>query len=111
MDEKIKVKIYTRKQRGIDGYLTGYIELFDKHWNLSLSEVEECFKRKKYYFSDATGNFGQVRKQTKSLQVLGYRLPETKVKSLNRKYVECTRNFSQLFIRGEQIVTIIKLDK
>lgn len=111
MDEKVKVKIYTRKQRGIDGYLTGYIELFDKHWNLSLSDVEECFKRKKYYFSLATGTFGQPRKQVKTLKALGYNLPETKVKSLNRKYVECTRKFSQLFIRGEQIVTIIKLDK
>lgn len=40
------------------------------------------------------------------LKLLGIEIPEIKVKSLNRKYVECTRHVSQLVIRGEQIAII-----
>lgn len=57
MTDRKRVKIYTRKEHGILGYITGFIESFDKHWNIVLSDVYEVWKRKKIHFCD-TANYG-----------------------------------------------------
>lgn len=41
------------------------------------------------------------------LKELNINIPVIKVKSLNRKYVECTRHVPQLLIRGDQIAVIL----
>lgn len=35
----------TRNEHGIHGRLEGYVVLFDKHWNLAMSDVTEVFYR------------------------------------------------------------------
>lgn len=40
-----RVRVVTRDACGVHGRLEGYVELFDKHWNLALSDVTEVFYR------------------------------------------------------------------
>lgn len=47
MAEKTRIKIWTRNEKGFRGLLTGFVEAFDKHWNLALRDVDEQFVRKK----------------------------------------------------------------
>lgn len=53
-----RVKVYTRNANGIVGHLTGRIEMFDKHWNMALTDVHEVWKRRKALQSD-TAQFGE----------------------------------------------------
>lgn len=101
-------QINTRRKDGILGYITGILETFDKHWNIALSDVYEVYRRRKIHLCD-TAEMGQAKDCTDRLKALGLKIPEIKVKSLNRKYVECSRYIPQLLIRGEQIA-IITLD-
>lgn len=112
----------------INGYVTGVIEAFDKHWNIVLSNVYEVWKRKKFHYcpkaviqpprppplqrsNDADNNDGNDDELhaecMQRLKMLNIAAPTVAVKSLNRKLVECSRNVPKLLIRGEQIATII----
>lgn len=110
MDDRVRVKIYTRKQHGIRGTLTGYIEAFDKHWNIALTNVSEIWKRRKKYFSENKVLFGNTitsELALAKLKAMGIEIPKlSDIKSLNRKYVECSRHVDQLLIRGEQIALV-----
>lgn len=100
--------------------MTGFIEAFDKHWNIVLIDVFEMWKRKKYHYSskavipndDNNGSDDKAQLETclQRLRCLNITIPALNVKSINRKQVECSRNISKLLIRGEQIAIII-LDK
>ncbi|XP_043214777.1 U7 snRNA-associated Sm-like protein LSm11 [Amphibalanus amphitrite] len=46
MDQRVKVKVYTRNFGRVRGVLTGYIVAFDKHWNLCLEDVDEVYQKK-----------------------------------------------------------------
>jgi small nuclear ribonucleoprotein (snRNP)-like protein len=105
-----RVKVFTRKKTGIRGFVTGYIELFDKHFNIALTDCFEKWKRRKYCFSENKVSHGEPQDCSEMLAKLGISLPETEVKSLNRKYVEISRKVPQLLIRGEQVV-LITLDQ
>lgn len=41
------------------------------------------------------------------LKQLKIQFPTVLVKSLNRKYVECTRQVPQLMVRGEQVAVVM----
>jgi small nuclear ribonucleoprotein (snRNP)-like protein len=104
---RTKVKVYVRKEHGIRGYVTGYIEAFDKHYNLALSECIETWKRRKFKFSEAKiVHSNPAEDCSKILKEMNIEVPAISVKSLNRKYVECTREMGQLMIRGENVVLI-----
>jgi len=60
MKERRRIKIWTRKEDGIRGYLTGFVEAFDKHWNLALRDVDEVFYRKKKLKSIPQGEVSSV---------------------------------------------------
>ncbi|XP_066151397.1 U7 snRNA-associated Sm-like protein LSm11 isoform X2 [Euwallacea fornicatus] len=45
MEEKTRIKIVTRNEKGVRGYCNAYLLAFDKHWNLVLGEVEEVWMR------------------------------------------------------------------
>ncbi|KAG4079855.1 hypothetical protein HA402_014986 [Bradysia odoriphaga] len=105
MAERKRVKIYTRKEHGIRGDVTGFIESFDKHWNIVLSDVCEVWTRKKINFCDAAD--GSPEDCSRKLKQLKLQFPTVHVKSLNRKYVQCTRNVPQLMVRGEQVALVM----
>jgi small nuclear ribonucleoprotein (snRNP)-like protein len=101
------VKVYIRKEHGIRGYIIGQLVFFDKHYNLALIECTETWKRRKYKFSDSNIPFPNPPQDcSKLLASMGIEVPQISVKSLNRKYVECTRKLNQIMIRGEDVILI-----
>ncbi|KAK3928845.1 U7 snRNA-associated Sm-like protein LSm11 [Frankliniella fusca] len=64
-------QVVTRDAQGVHGRLEGYVVLFDKHWNLAMSDVTEVFyrstpRRAKDYFPADAG----VREVTNNLSEL-----------------------------------------
>ncbi|XP_058828515.1 U7 snRNA-associated Sm-like protein LSm11 [Topomyia yanbarensis] len=107
MRERVRVKVYTRKEKGIRGYATGYVEIFDKHWNMALTDVFESWKRRKYSYSqNNVCALGEPQDCSDMLRKMGISVPEVSVKSVNRKYVICTRKVPKMLIRGEQVVLV-----
>lgn len=47
MKFKRRVKVWTRGVTGIRGCLTGFVQAFDRHWNLALWDVHEIFQRRR----------------------------------------------------------------
>lgn len=104
---RTRVKIYTRKQHGVRGHLTGFIVAFDKHCNIALVDCIENYQRRKFNFSESkVPLLGKPEDCTALLASWGLKAPEISVKSLDRKHVQCTRKFSQLVIRGEEVVLV-----
>lgn len=92
---------------GIRGFLTGFIEAFDKHYNIALVDCIEVWKRRKYKFSDNNVSLlGPPQDCSKLLKSMGIAVPEISTKSINRKVVECTRKFPQLMVRGEDVILV-----
>lgn len=101
----------------INGHATGFIEMLDKHWNIVLTDVHEVWHRKKFHYcpkaimqSDADNDDADDQQMTvcmQRLKMLNITIPSVKVKSINRRQVECSRNVPKLLIRGEQIAIII----
>lgn len=114
MDDRARVRIYTRKEHGIRGTVTGYIEAFDKHWNVAVTDCEEQWRRRKVCVSESKivcGNALPKDVALRKLERMGIKPPEmSSVKSVNRKYVELTRKVPQLLVRGEQVVLIVRLE-
>ncbi|KOX79387.1 U7 snRNA-associated Sm-like protein LSm11 [Melipona quadrifasciata] len=46
MENRTRVKVYTRNARGIRGHVEAYVAAFDKHWNLALEDCFEVWTRK-----------------------------------------------------------------
>lgn len=76
-----------------------------------LIDVHEIWRRRKIHLCDtsAPSNNQKGDNAENRLKSLGIKIPVVKVKSLNRKYVECSRYVPQLMIRGEHIA-IVTLD-
>lgn len=103
---RTRVKIYIRKEHGIRGFITGYIELFDKHFNILLSDCVEVWRRRKYKFSDNNVIMGPPEDCSELLKSMGIEVPKISTKSIDRKKVECTRKIPQLMLRGEEVVLV-----
>ena len=83
--EQRKVKIYIRRLNGIKGTCEGYLEAFDRHFNVVLSDVNEDFLMfDKYELVPSSG-----------------KRPRKKVILTPRK-----RYFKRLFIRGDNVIMI-----
>ncbi|KAL9701630.1 hypothetical protein quinque_005071 [Culex quinquefasciatus] len=96
-----------RRRKGVRGFVTGFIEVFDKHWNLALSDVFESWKRRKYRYSEnKRAGLGKPQDCSELLRKMGISVPETAVKSVDRKYVMCSRRVPKLIVRGEQVVLV-----
>ncbi|XP_055528906.1 U7 snRNA-associated Sm-like protein LSm11 [Wyeomyia smithii] len=107
MEKRVRVKVYTRKQKGVRGYVTGFVEIFDKQWNMALTDVFESWKRRKYRYSqNKVCALGEPTDCSEQLRKMGIRVPDVSVKAIDRKYVQCTRRVPQIMIRGEQVVLV-----
>jgi small nuclear ribonucleoprotein (snRNP)-like protein len=94
----------------VRGYVTGFVEAFDHHFNIGLRDVYEVYKRRKYAFSEnKVGHLGEPKDCSALLKRMGIDLPKVeKAQSLNRKYVEISRKCENMLIRGEQVVLVTK---
>ncbi|XP_017839913.2 U7 snRNA-associated Sm-like protein LSm11 [Drosophila busckii] len=102
-----RVRVYQRNERGIRGSLEGDLVAFDKQWNLLLKNVIETWQRRKYKYSEQKICDPAVEADCHArLRALGITLPTVKVKSLNRKNVQLTREIPSVMIRGEHVVLI-----
>lgn len=101
------VKVIIRKEHGIKGYVEGVLRMFDRHWNLLLTNVEECLEQRKYKYIDNKMICLQPAQDCcYILSQLGINLTKQTVKSLGRKRVEIRRHLPQVFLRGEHVVLV-----
>lgn len=101
-----RVRVYIRKEHGIKGHVTGIIELFDKHLNLALSDCIESYQRRKYDYMENKTIIGVPEDCSNLIARMGFKGSMPVAKSIDRKHVQCVRNFKRLCIRGEHVVLI-----
>lgn len=107
MDTKARVRIYVRKQHGIRGYVSGVIEMFDRHWNLAISDVCESWRRRKYRCMVIPGpQLDTPQDCSERLRQLGISLPAVETRIADKKHLICTRKVPQMLVLGEQIVLV-----
>ncbi|XP_050076278.1 U7 snRNA-associated Sm-like protein LSm11 [Anopheles maculipalpis] len=109
MQERRRVRVHIRKQKGIRGHVSGVIELFDKHWNIAISDVCETYTRRKYRYSENNLHPDSIVAPTdcsERLRRLGIVLAKTTVRSEGKKNVIITRKLPQLLIHGIQVVLV-----
>ena len=95
-ERRERVTIVTRHSRGVRGVATAYVEAFDKFANMILTDVEETYtvrvmrvvERERTGTTDVVG--GHSRTQTRCAPKLERR----------------ARRLQQIFVRGEQIVSV-----
>lgn len=109
-----RIKVFMRNASGICGHMTGNLEMFDKHWNVALRDVDEVWKRRKAFQCD-TADYDAASDDRSApttdcdrrMRDLRLRFAAVTVRSLNRKYVECSRRLPRAMIRGEQVALIV----
>uniref|UniRef100_A0A1A9WNC6 Sm domain-containing protein n=1 Tax=Glossina brevipalpis TaxID=37001 RepID=A0A1A9WNC6_9MUSC len=107
---KYKVRVIVRKEHGIRGYVIGFLQYFDRHWNLLLTEVVECYQQRKFKYAEQNMPLLDASEDcSQRLRRIGIMLPLQNVKSLSRKTVEIKRHLPQLLLRGEHVV-LVQLD-
>ncbi|XP_041773235.1 U7 snRNA-associated Sm-like protein LSm11 [Anopheles merus] len=110
MEDRNRVRVSIRKQKGVRGHVSGVLELFDKHWNLALSDVCETWTRRKYRYSENRQHPDSMeapRDCSERLRRLGIVLPELKVRPADgKKNVIITRKVPQLLVKGEMVVLV-----
>ncbi|XP_075226794.1 U6 snRNA-associated Sm-like protein LSm11 [Lycorma delicatula] len=111
MELRRRVKIITRRAHQIRGFCEGFVEAFDKHWNLAVSDVREVWSRKKSNRCN-TSEYGQElsKEQCERMRrLVGIRVPNIVKHKITRKREDCERFVSKLFLRGEHVVCVILL--
>lgn len=104
---KTRVKIYVRKEHGVRGFISGFIEVFDKHLNIALVDCIEQWKRRKYKFSEnKVALLGEPKDCSELLARMGIEIPKITTKSIDRKNVQCTRRLPHMMVRGEEVILI-----
>lgn len=101
--EHLRIRVIIRKRHFIRGSMEGRLIIFDKHWNLILSDVTETWERRKNKFGQNKW-WGYSENCQSRLQKFG--IPRD-IKSLNRKNIEVTRKLPLVLVRGEHIVSVV----
>ncbi|XP_011506569.1 PREDICTED: U7 snRNA-associated Sm-like protein LSm11 [Ceratosolen solmsi marchali] len=104
MENKIRVKVYTRNANGLRGHVEAYVAAFDRHWNLALEDCLELWSRKIKRKAPALGIPVSEMKYTID------HTTKTIVKESNGKLETLERHVPQLLLRGEQVALIVKID-
>lgn len=104
MEEKIRVRVYTRNERGIRGHVEAYVAAFDKYWNLALEDCFEVWSRKVKRKAPALGA-DAVRVEPAENDV-----PRAVLKKIEGKTETLERHVPQMLLRGEQVAIIVKIN-
>ncbi|XP_051167212.1 U7 snRNA-associated Sm-like protein LSm11 [Leptopilina boulardi] len=102
MENKVRVKVYTRNAQGIRGFIEAYVVAFDKHWNLALEDCFEVWSRKKKRKAPALGPTNSVEKDES--------IPKVIIQKTTKKMETLERHVPQLLLRGEQVAIIVKMN-
>lgn len=115
LTDRTRVKVLVRKNHGIRGSATGILRLFDRHWNLILTDVEEVYQRKKLrYGNDVCAAAGTTTEEMalSRLRELGLQHPlrGAIVSSVakKKKLVEVKRRHPLLFLKGDQVAVVFQ---
>lgn len=109
--ERARVKVLVRKSHGIRGSVTGTLRLFDRHWNLVLTEVEEEFQRRKCrYATELCADTATEKAALQRLKDLGlaHPLQGGQVRSVRKKWVEVKKKHGLLLVKGDQVAVVMK---
>lgn len=110
MKSQQRIRIAIRRRNGIRGHVTGVVDAFDVHWNITLKDAVEIYNRLKVPYTKSKTVIGcESSDMSPRLKELGIELPLVTVKNLGKKHVQCTRKIPQILIRGE-IICMISLD-
>ncbi|CAD1479680.1 unnamed protein product, partial [Heterotrigona itama] len=103
MENRTRVKVYTRNARGIRGHVEAYVAAFDKHWNLALEDCFEVWTRKVKRKAPALGTPSDVKTKEDAA-------PKAVVRKIEGKKETLERHVPQMLLRGEQVAIIIKIN-
>nr|CAH7728038.1 unnamed protein product [Callosobruchus chinensis] len=103
IEEKKKIKVYTRNEKGVRGYCVAHLLAFDKHWNLMLENVEEHWTRKKRKKVPALDTIELSKKARSKIRPPPITLTEHET---DKTLENCSREVFQLMMRGEHVVLI-----
>lgn len=108
-----RVRVTVRRKLGVKGYLEGYLQAFDSHWNLLLTDVVESYSKRKNTFTEQNVVFhnSEAKDCFRRLRSLGIPTPKETANNVNRKTVKITRNVAQLVLRGEHVIMIRTADE
>ncbi|XP_024878070.1 U7 snRNA-associated Sm-like protein LSm11 [Temnothorax curvispinosus] len=104
MEEKIRVRVYTRNAHGIRGHVEAYVAAFDKYWNLALEDCFEVWSRKVKRKAPALGADAVKVEPTEN------DVPRTVVKKIEGRTETLERHVPQMLLRGEQVAIIVKIN-
>ncbi|KYM82385.1 U7 snRNA-associated Sm-like protein LSm11, partial [Atta colombica] len=104
MENKIRVRVYTRNAYGIRGHVEAYVVAFDKFWNLALEDCFEVWSRKIKRKAPAVGpDAVRVEPAEKDISKMIVKKIEGKMETLER-------HVPQMLLRGEQVAIIVKIN-
>ncbi|XP_017886020.1 U7 snRNA-associated Sm-like protein LSm11 [Ceratina calcarata] len=103
MENRTRVKVYTRNARGIRGHVEAYVAAFDKHWNLALEDCFEVWTRKFKRKAPALG-------APIGTDAMEDTAPKAVVKKIEGKRETLERHVPQMLLRGEQVAIIVKIN-
>ncbi|XP_061928265.1 uncharacterized protein LOC107997068 isoform X2 [Apis cerana] len=104
MENRTRIKVYTRNARGIRGHVEAYVAAFDKHWNLALEDCFEIWTRKVKRKAPALGMPSGARTMDEETA------PKVIVKKIEGKMETLERHVPQMLLRGEQVAIIVKIN-
>ncbi|XP_011265617.1 U7 snRNA-associated Sm-like protein LSm11 [Camponotus floridanus] len=102
MENKIRIRVYTRNARGIRGHVEAYVVAFDKHWNLALEDCYEVWSRKVKRKAPVLGADAVKVEAANGI-------PKTVIRK-ERKMETLERHVPQMLLRGEQVAIIVKIN-
>ncbi|XP_075990236.1 U6 snRNA-associated Sm-like protein LSm11 [Anticarsia gemmatalis] len=104
VDQRLRVKIVTRKDTGVRGVLHATVVAFDKQWNMALTDVIEIWKRKGVKKRKIPPCLGTPVEKGTAAKIS--KVPEIVETPLGNGIWECSRHVSQMMVRGEHIVLV-----